>query len=205
MAVLAVIAAAIGVALLLAPGFSLPTTPTASYKYYVPGYATATQEPTSIGVQVPSALNIMISGDQRSLWATFMSIMHNNGNITLDEFAKDVAVGEFTITKQKTISAIQLRITLTDADLLKQYFNYLRLYIVEVETKKASGKLYVTGIITKAILTLDHPSEVITLDNTDFGKSNSVTLYIVPAYKVKNRAIFDQVPVDLKIQVLSVS
>ncbi len=208
--IIAVLAAAVGLALMFAPGLAAPTSSvTAGYKYYVPGYATATSEPTTLGIKVPSAIHVVISGDQRSFWATF------NSGMSLSSFEKDVAVGEFNITKDPNIHAIRLQITLTDANLLKQYFSYFRLYIVEVKTTekssnnnnngKSNTNIVITSFTVKAILTLNKPSEVITLDTSDFGNGNTVTLYIVPAYKVKDKAVFDQVPVDLKITVLGVA
>jgi len=236
--ILAIALAAIGLALLLVPGTAMPTT-LASYKYYVPGYATATGEPAGVSI-TPTILRINVTGDQLSTWAKIRQVTRDvTVNLTGGKYTTSLTyiddtagrVGYLVVFRDPNIKAVRLKISLMNVELLRRYFDYLVVYVYYLRnaTKDCAGKKvyfeYPSDIVVKAILTLDKPSDVITLTADEFVNSydsvqpyiygtnpvhsdengTKLMLRIAVAYEVKEKALFEQLPVDLKVEVLSVS
>ncbi len=92
---------------------------------------------------------------------------------------------------QPEVSVVKLKIKLLDVDMLKKYFNYF--VIVLNLTNEYKGRL-----------TLKHPETTITIDADDWN-GNTVTLGALVFYEVKEKCLFETLPIQVEVTALSVT
>ena len=105
-------------------------------------------------------------------------------------------IGYFNVTAQDQVNVTKIKITIENARQLRPYFKYLQL-VLKSEYSGETGE-------TKAVLSLEKPSAVIVLDNEDF-KGGVAKISVTAYYEAKEGMLFDSLPIELNIQVLSVS
>ena len=176
LALAGIIASAAALALLA--GFATTQSPLNSF--FATGEAAAVKEPIDVISQLKSITPA--AGAQGKAPLGYIGIMaHNDVNIT------------------------KLKVTIAYAAQLRPYFKYL---MIKLATLKNDDS---TVLEEKAILSLWKPSAVIILDGDDFNMDRNsdgvkdANITVTAYYEAKEGMLFDSLPVELNIQVLSTS
>ncbi len=223
-----VLAVVIGVAMLLLPGYAA----TAGKTYYVPGYATGTNSGGSsstvtssgtyfqtqqllkqVNVIVPQAVTVLVYAPYGDYWVSFT----NASMAALPAYAGGVALGGFKIVRNSTsVGKIILRVNLENTKELSEFFDYINVYLYYVVVDpKTDVPQYV---VVKAKLSLDSPTALIELTDSDFknvcvgylsgskcpvdASEKTLFMFITASYGVKPNVTVTQVPIDLRIDVI---